>query len=196
MKRPALLPVDRPPRPSVPLPSPLPLHLRLRWWVVMAFVGAGLAACVLWSAHRVERTGRGKPEAAATARPLGPVVRTWPVVDAGVVPGPAGALRLRHGEISATQLLGEHRRLREAANDRYMNRRVRIAGVVAEVEQTDHVVLMHLATDGSESLRALMSRAAAPVAVSTPAGKAVSLDCLHRGMVMGTPLLDDCRLPQ
>ena len=73
--------------------------------------------------------------------------------------------------------------------------RLRLSGSLASVEAGEPgVVVLHLALPGeSQTVRVVASPALAPVAVGWAPPKALSLDCLSQGVMMGEWLLVDCR---
>jgi hypothetical protein len=108
-------------------------------------------------------------------------------------------LRARPGEVLAQDLMAEYRATRGTADGRYQGKRLKVLGRVLDLEQGESgVVLVSLqAEQDLRPLRALMAPSVASSGVQGPllaVGRSVVLDCQHQGIVMGEPILSDCKL--
>ncbi len=96
---------------------------------------------------------------------------------------------------SAESLQARVRRDPGAVHRQTAGQRLRLQGTLASVEAGEPgVVLLHLALEGEPAtVRVVASPALAQVAPGWAAPKALSLDCLSQGVMMGEWLLVDCR---
>lgn len=106
-------------------------------------------------------------------------------------PGPAAS-----AEVSTTDLFREYRDSAGRVDSRYRGQRLKVKGPVASVEQGEGGLTLLTLSAGPdlESIRAVIAPADQGRAAALAGGTAVALDCLHHGMVMGEPVLADCRL--
>ncbi len=97
--------------------------------------------------------------------------------------------------LSAESLQARVRRDPGAVHRQTAGQRLRLQGTLASVEAGEPgVVLLHLALEGEPAtVRVVASPALAQVAPGWAAPKALSLDCLSQGVMMGEWLLVDCR---
>lgn len=97
--------------------------------------------------------------------------------------------------LSAESLQARVRQDPAAVHRQTAGQRLRLQGTLASVEQGEPgVVLLHLALAGEPgTVRVVASPALAEVAPGWTAPRALSLDCLSQGVMMGEWLLVDCR---
>lgn len=94
----------------------------------------------------------------------------------------------------ASDLAAQYRQFDAAVVERHKGRRMQIAGTVTDrLEGVSGTQLLHLdAGQGLPPLRGVLADGVEAAAATI--GAAVVLDCLHAGVIMGEPLLNDCRL--
>lgn len=99
------------------------------------------------------------------------------------------------GPLSAESVQARVRQEPAGVHRQTAGQRLRLSGNLASVEAGEPgVVVLHLALPGeSQTVRVVASPALARVAVGWAAPKALSLDCLSQGVMMGEWLLVDCR---
>lgn len=85
---------------------------------------------------------------------------------------------------------------RQAANARFKGQRMQIQGVVNGIEPGQGQILLITlgADDGHAGLRTVVDGGAQPLARQAAVGQALSLACLNQGLLMGEPVLSDCRV--
>lgn len=99
------------------------------------------------------------------------------------------------GPVSAEALRAQVRQDPAAVHRQTAGRRLRLQGALAAVESGEPgVVVLHLALDGEPgTVRVVASPELAQVASGWAPPRALSLDCLSQGVMMGEWLLVDCR---
>lgn len=155
--------------------------------MVLAGAGTVIGAAVLWDREQAAIA----PEASTVSAPAAPTVRPVPAsADAappeGGGPGPV---------VSAADLRARYRDTGARVDEHYRGTRLRLAGPVAAVEDTESGVLVVALAAGDDlpPLRVLVDQPHHAAARRWTAGQAVVVDCLHSGLVMGEPLFSDCR---
>lgn len=161
------------------------------WVVVLAWV---LLALVGWY---VSQAG---PSVPVTHQPLpttdAALPSTAPLPESAQPdPGSASqaALQTLPGELLASELAAQYSQPDQTLLDRHQGRRFRLLGRVQEQQASAAgvgMVLMEVG-QGLPPMRMVMAQGEPAVPL---AGQIVTLACVHGGMVMGEPLLRDCRL--
>ena len=97
--------------------------------------------------------------------------------------------------LSAESVRARVRQDAAAVHRQTAGQRLRLQGTLAAVERGEPgVVVLHLALEGEPgTVRVVASPALAQVAASWVPPRAVALDCLSQGVMMGEWLLADCR---
>ncbi len=105
------------------------------------------------------------------------------------------AMPLASAPLSAEALQSRVRRDAAAVHRQTAGQRLRLQGALASVEPGEAgVLVLHLALAGEEgTVRMVASPSLAQAAASWAPPRAVSLDCLSQGVMMGEWLLVDCR---
>jgi tRNA_anti-like len=155
----------------------------------MVWVGAPTVGDAAVLPEPTQAQGMGAPAMAASSTPVGASEST--------ASGPA--LQARPGEVLAHDLMAEYRATRGTVDARYKGKRLKVLGRMASLEQGESgATLVSLqAEQDLRPLRALMAPAVASNPDLTQAlkeGRALVFDCLHQGIVMGEPILSDCRV--
>lgn len=95
-------------------------------------------------------------------------------------------------KLTATELAAQYKSNEVGADQKYKGKRLRVAGHVELVERTvfgDAVVQFK-----EGDVRAEIAKNAETGAGELEAGKAALLECTGRGLVLGAPRLDECRV--
>ncbi|RZL01458.1 MAG: hypothetical protein EOP36_11570 [Rubrivivax sp.] len=101
------------------------------------------------------------------------------------------------GRLSAQEVAQAYARAPQEADARFKGQRLSLQGRVDQTEAGQGQVLLITlgAGEGHAGLRAVVDMGTqAGHAPGPVAGQAVSLDCLNQGLLMGEPVLSDCRL--
>lgn len=200
------------------VPRQGPAWARARVWVPLCLMG--VLACGAWLLHRTSVPDTaGVP---GGAREIGliqamPAVTQDPAGEAGPGGATAGgeppsgpvaaqvlevvAQRGRHARAappltqSAESLQARVRQDPAAVHQQTAGQRLRLQGALASVESGEPgVLVLHLAlADEPGTVRVVASPALAQAAQAWVPPKALSLDCLSQGVMMGEWLLVDCR---
>jgi hypothetical protein len=170
--------------------SPMVWTLLLAWGVMVSvwfwFMQEGLLTDMA-QAHR-PTPQVSSPMASPTA---------WPMA-VPVAPAPSAPSRALHAlpaEQLASDLAAQYRQPDESLLARHQGRPFRVLGRVVDQQVSEaSVVVVHMdAGEGLPPLRLVM--AAGSGASGAPlANQVAALACIHGGIVMGEPLLRDCRL--
>ncbi len=100
------------------------------------------------------------------------------------------------GRIQAQAVAQAYASDRQVADARFKGQRMQLQGVVNGIESGQgQVLLVTLGADeGHAGLRAVIDGGAQPLAAQIAVGQPLSLDCLNQGLLMGEPVLSDCRV--
>jgi hypothetical protein len=164
--------------------------LLLAWGVMVTvwfwFMQEGLLADMAQS-HRPP-VPVSSPMASPTARPRNEPVAPPP-------PAPSQALQAMPAERLASEMAAEYRQPDAPLVARHQGRPFRLLGRVIDQQVSEAgVVVVHMdAGEGLPALRMVMA-AGAGASGAPQAGQVAALACIHGGIVMGEPLLRDCRL--
>jgi tRNA_anti-like len=153
----------------------------------------GLAVCAMAGMFAVAATGSIRP----AARPIetAPTTTTAGVAVARARAPASAALAGQVAEISAIELWMAYSRDPVGADRSFRDHAVLVTGTVRSIERDfQGRLLVRLSTgDAFETINATMAGRDNSVA-SAAKGRAVSLLCQGRGMLMGAPLLGGCSL--
>lgn len=166
---------------------------RLVGWSVGIVTALGLAAWWQAGAPGRPRHDGGdalavhQPPAANAERSMDTAARAAVV---GVPPGPAASV------VAAQALMADYRDSGGRSQARHAGKRLMLQGAVAAVEAgANGLVLVSL--DAGPDLppaRAVMAARDAGQASGWAQGLPVALDCANQGLLMGEPVLADCRI--
>ncbi len=100
------------------------------------------------------------------------------------------------GRLNAKDIAQAYASDRQAADARFKGQRMPIHGVVHSIEPGQGQILLITlgADDAHAGLRAVVDGGAQPLARQAVVGQALSVDCLNQGLLMGEPVLSDCRV--
>lgn len=153
--------------------------------------GATLAVLVSTLAWWAGWLGEGASVAAPqadTARPSTVDQTPAPVVMSPPGERPASA-------VSPVALMADYRDSGGRAHARHAGKRLNLQGAVVSVETGEGALVM-VSLDAGPDLppaRAVIAASDAARVREWPAGRVVVLDCVNQGLLMGEPLLADCR---
>lgn len=165
----------------------------------MVGLGAlGLAAAIaaIWWMRGAEPTSAPLPAPSASqASAVQAVPDLLAAAEAPAEP-PAPPLEPREGEMLASELMVQYRATRGSVDARFKGQRLKILGRIARLEEAESgLIMVSMEADQDLSmLRAVMANDAAAKQELLMEGRALVLDCQHQGMVMGEPILNDCRV--
>lgn len=174
------------------LASPMVWVMLLAWVVVLSVVMG-----VVWQGLPGQPLSPAASQPAAHAEAVRPVPARVPLQEAAQPdvdnPGAQAALQPLSGEQLASDLAAQYSQPDQALLQRHQGRSFRLLGRVLEQQVSGagvSVVLME-AGPGLPPMRMVMAQGASQ---ALPVGQAATLACVHGGMVMGEPLLRDCRV--
>lgn len=110
---------------------------------------------------------------------------------------PGDPAAIASGTLSTHEIRQAYAHAPQDANGRFKGRRVRLQGRVSQIEAGQGQVLLITLDEADErpGLRVVVNMAEQPSRARPPAlGHALGLDCLSQGLLMGEPVLGDCRL--
>jgi hypothetical protein len=148
-----------------------------------------LAAAWTWLWGRGGDEGPAyQPPVADTAHAPGVAVSSAPAV---IAPAEAAA-----SSASPEALMAEYRDSGGRSHAKHAGKRLTLKGAVAAVEAGENGLVL-VSLDAGPDLppaRAVMATADAAQMRAWPQGARVALDCANEGLLMGEPLLADCRV--
>lgn len=174
------------------------LHKR-PWWRLSPLVGALLLAwgamLAVWWFMQTHGAADASQPRLPTVETVVPAVPPVSAMAGDEAPVPTQALRALPGEQWASDLAAQYRQPDQALLARHQGRPMHVLGHVLDqqVSEAGVVVLQMDAGAGLPPLRMVMA-AGASASGAPQANQVAALACVHGGMVMGEPLLRDCRL--
>ena len=144
-----------------------------------------LGAVLVWSGWRGDQgpvPGEAAPSPDRPAAPAAPLVALLPDTGASAAASPAA-------------LMADYRDSGGRAHARHAGKRLLLQGAVVSVESGENGLSM-VSLDAGPDLppaRAVIASSDAARVRDWQAGRAVVLDCANQGLLMGEPLLADCR---
>lgn len=176
------------------------MHLDKRpWWRLSPMVwtlllawGAMLAVWWFMQDHGVADASQPRLPTVVVEMPAAPPASAMASDEA---PVSTHALQAQPGEQLASDLSAQYRQPDQALLARHQGRPMHVLGHVLDqqVSEAGVVVLQMDAGAGLPPLRMVMA-AGASASGAPQANQVAALACVHGGMVMGEPLLRDCRL--
>jgi hypothetical protein len=152
----------------------------------------GLAGCLMAGMFAVAVAGSLRPP----ARPMetGPATVAMPAVTSRLPPRARQVETVSRSEISATDLWMAYSRDAVETDRSFRDHPVLVTGTIRSIERDfEGRLLVRLSTgDAFETVNATMASRENPTLVNSAKGRAVSLLCEGRGMLMGAPLLGGC----
>jgi hypothetical protein len=117
---------------------------------------------------------------------------------APTTPPPSNASAKTPGDrLNAQEVAQAYARSPQEADARFKGQRLRLHGVVEQLEAGQGQILLVTlgSADGQAGLRAVVDMGMQDSQVARPVlGQSLSLECLNQGLLMGEPVLSDCRL--
>ena len=162
----------------MPRPTASPL---LKALGLMALLGGALYGGQAW-------LNAGQDMADAPSAPNGDPIAAPSTSGPATTPMP--------GRLNAKDIAQAYAIDRQAADARFKGQRMPIHGVVHSIEPGQGQILLITlgADDAHAGLRAVVDGGAQPLARQAAVGQALSVDCLNQGLLMGEPVLSDCRV--
>ncbi|HIV69863.1 MAG TPA: OB-fold putative lipoprotein [Candidatus Aquabacterium excrementipullorum] len=161
------------------------------WWGAGAVVLLLAAAWMwLWGSGSDDDPAH-QPSVADTAQAPDAAVSPASAVPVVVAPSEAAA-----STASPEALMAEYRDSGGRAHAKHAGKRLTLKGAVASVEAGENGLVL-VSLDAGPDLppaRAVMATADAAQMRAWPQGAPVALDCANQGLLMGEPLLADCRV--
>ncbi|MDI1260073.1 hypothetical protein [Aquabacterium sp.] len=164
------------------MPSPTALPL-LKALGLVAILGGVLYGGLAWLNADEDVATPG-----AASAPSGDSVPNPPPSGPGTKPMP--------GRQNARDVAQAYASDRLAADARFKGQRLQIQGVVNSIEPGQgQILLINLGADeGQAGLRAVVDGGSQALARQAGVGQVLSLDCLNQGLLLGEPVLSDCRV--
>lgn len=161
-------------------------------WTLLLAWGAMLAAWWFMQDHGVAEATLPRVPTEEAVMPAVPPASAMASEEA---PVSTQALQAQSGEQLASDLAAQYRQPDQALLARHQGRPMRVLGRVLDLQVSEAgvVVLQMDAGTGLPPLRMVMA-AGAGASGAPQADQVAALACVHGGMVMGEPLLRDCRL--
>jgi hypothetical protein len=173
------------------LAAEAPVSRSAREGVWLGLCGAALAVLVGTLAWWAGWLGDGAAVAPAPAVSAGPETPT-PIATPVVQPPPVASAA---SAVSPAGLMADYRDSGGRSHAKHAGKRLSLQGAVVSVESGENGLVM-VSLDAGPDLppaRAVIADSDAARVREWQAGRAVVLDCANQGLLMGEPLLADCR---
>lgn len=167
---------------------------RMVLWMVLVL--GVLAVAVGWWMQGAQPTSEVRPVSSASQASAAQAVPDVLAASEEPAAQPLPPLEPLDGEILASELMVQYKATRGTIDARFKGQRLRILGRISRLEEADSgLIMVSMESDqGLSMLRAVMANDAAAKQELLMEGRALVLDCQHQGMVMGEPILNDCRV--